>query len=1111
MAGSSTVVDLLIKAKDLASAPIRGIVASIKFLDSEISVVAGKVRDAFSGMFGGGLDGAMEFEAQLSKVAAKGDYTAAEMEALKKAATDIGAQFGVTGTEAAQGMEALAASGLNAAQVVQALPPVLALAKAEGLSMDAAAEKLSDSLATMGLGFDQAGRLANVLAKGANISTTSASALAEALATGGGIARDFGLSLEQTVGALAAFANNGIKGSAAGTALQAILTQLIDPSSQASKALAALGIETRDFGEVIGALKAKGAASNAAILAFGETAGPGLRALVKTGEQGLADLAGQLQNADGAAEKAASGIGDNLKGALSDLAAAWNNVKTALFDPVLEPLTRQAKDLAEALNTQLATGALKPVQDAIRAFADNAVQAGRDFVSGFDFKVALQSLQDFATAAKDSFAGIKDAGTTAASVVQIAWNGLTAGFKTIGASLLAVASSAVSNVAAIEEAASKVGLGSLQRATELKATAAELAAKAGEITRSIAQDGEDIRGAFDRLTASTGGAADGVNKVADAQQSVKDSNPAQEIQDISRSLADYRGMAERANAEAERSKQAFWDGKISIAALAEAADAAERANADLAAATERQTAAEQKANPERKKSALELESIAKASEDAAKRQGDYAAQLQKTGDAQADAIREEIALARAKGDTATAAVKTIELARVEADIARKVAEAKQQEAAELAKVVVARQAYLASVNGGTAAQQQELQTLQLKLQALQSEAAQAGTTAQAKALAAQQAALGNKLQADTQKEVTKELKLGEVTTDGYTKTQEGLVKHTNDGSAALKGLNDYLKKTREQIDGLSEASRAYFEQELFAALARQGVDGAYKQSLEATKAYSAGVNASRAALSGFATELNNANLLIAQSEEKLLFAGNGFRVWEAAIELAAGKAKKAFYEQAIAAENLRARIEDMTKSGTVEAGLLADAARAAAEDFNRLDEQDLSGLRGAIDDANAKLREMQAEAQSAQDRIAELNAEIAAEKGDTATADKLKLQLEQQQALAEIEAKLADARRAQNRELIALYEEQARKAKELYDLKERNLEQDQREQKQKQQTATGGTSASGGGTSASGAAPSKTYQLNLVGTGGKTITATTDSDPSAFLDALETAQRRSIN
>lgn len=84
MAGTSVVVDLIVRARDLASAPLRGIVAAVKFVDSEISATAGKLRDVFSGLFGGGLDGATEFEAQLSKVQAKGDYTAESMEQLKK-------------------------------------------------------------------------------------------------------------------------------------------------------------------------------------------------------------------------------------------------------------------------------------------------------------------------------------------------------------------------------------------------------------------------------------------------------------------------------------------------------------------------------------------------------------------------------------------------------------------------------------------------------------------------------------------------------------------------------------------------------------------------------------------------------------------------------------------------------------------------------------------------------------------------------------------------------------------------------------------------------------------------------------------------------------------
>lgn len=733
MARQNLVLQLLITAKDNASSVIQAV---FSFLDKTTSASANFVREKLGNLFGGGLEGAIEFEAQLSKVAAKGGFAADEMAKLKQGAIDIGAQFGVTGAEAAAGMEALAAAGLNATQTMQALPSVLALAKAEGVSMDVAAEKLSDSLSTVGLGFDQAARMADVLAKGANISTTSAIGLAEALATAGGIAKTAGISLEQTVGALSALATAGIKGEKAGTALSAILTQLINPASQASRELSALGITSRDLGTVIGQLASKGAASNAAILAFGETAGPGLRALISQGQQSLDDLTNKLADSKGAAKDAADGINSNLKGALGALESAWANLKTALFDPVLEPLAKQAREAAKALNDNLASGAIKPVQEAIRAFADTAVKSARDLISSFDFKATLKSLQDFAAGAKDAFVGIRDAGATAASIVQIAWNGLTAGFKTIGASLLAVAASAVSNIAEIEAAASKIGLGSLERANELRTTANSLAAKAGELTQSIAKDGEDIRGAFDRLTTSTDGASAGTKKLADAQQGLKDSSPAAEIQTIVRSLSDYKGMADRANTSAQKARTEYEAGKISAADYGQALLKASGANTELAAATERQAAAEQQASPQRKQTANELQGIAKAAEDSAKRYGDYTSALESSGTAQADALRSEIALAKAKGDTVTVAAKTAELAEREAATAAQVAAAKQAEATEIDKVITAQKAYLASIGGGTQAQQQELQILQLKSIAMQAEATQSAKNAELKELEA---------------------------------------------------------------------------------------------------------------------------------------------------------------------------------------------------------------------------------------------------------------------------------------------------------------------------------------------------------------------------------------
>ena len=1104
MADRNLALQFIISAKDTASGVFAKIVSAVKFLDSEISVIAGKIREKTSDLFGGGLDGAKEFEAQLDKVAAKGGYTAAEMEKLKRAAVEIGAPLKLTGTEAAQGMEALAAAGLNATQVIQALPPVLYLAKAEGLSMDAAAERISDSLSIMGLGFEQAGKMADVLAKGANVSTTSASALAQALSTAGGIARTAGLDLEQTVGVLSALANAGIKGERAGTALAAILTQLTNPASAASKELSALGITTRDLGEVVGQLAAKGDASNAAILAFGETAGPGLRALIGQGQQSLIDLTGQLNNADGAAQQAADGIGGNLKGALKGLQSAWENVKTALFDPVLDPLTQAANDAATALNTQLIGGALKPAQAAIKEFAVNSIQAVRDFIAGFDFKGALQSLQSLASGAAESFQSIASAGKTAADVVTIAWNAVTAGFRAVGSALLAVAASAVQTLANMEEVASKIGLGTQQRANELRETANSLQAKATELINQVATDGREMQAAYARLTTSTDAAAA-------ANQRLKDSLPAAEIQTINKSLADYATIAERATAAAKQAQQDFFAGKITMEQLAEAADAAASANADLEDATRRAAeaakvgaSAGQQAAAQHKATAVELQAVAKASQDAANQQGTYTGALEQASNANSAAIQAEINLALAKGDVATAAAKSVQLAQSEADWAQRIAAAKATEAAELQKVVVAQQAYLAAVGGGTATQQQELQILQLKVGALQAEAAQAGATAQVKALAAQQ----TQQNTEQTKNNTEETEHHIVALKKDSEEQQVNTKHTNDGSVAAAGLANRLQELRGEMDKLSESARLYFEAQNQWNLARVGIEGSAKAARDAEAAFQNLGDSAGKALAGYNKEIAFAQEGIDHWKDKLGFATTGFEKFESAMELAALQTKKLWNEQARDAEIARQSIERMTESGNIQMGVLKQAIQGVNGGFTLLDQQDLSNLQSAIDAANAKLQQMQAEAEDARANIARLNAEIAAEQGDTEKAALLKQQLDYQQALADIEAKRSQAELEGNRELVALYDEQIRKLNELNALKEKNIKAGA--ESARQQAANNNTSATalpgGAGAAAlpsSSGTSARTYNLNLTGVNGRTLTTTTTTDPTSFLDELE--------
>lgn len=451
----------------------------------------------------------------------------------------------------------------------------------------------------------------------------------------------------------------------------------------------------------------------------------------------------------------------------------------------------------------------------------------------------------------------------------------------------------------------------------------------------------------------------------------------------------------------------------------------------------------------------EQEAHAAATAQAARSAHDYTGALQAVADAQLSGIRAEIDLANAKGQTWVAQQKSKELAELEARWTQTLTAAKQAEIAAEKASTEAKIEELQARAQTEPAIQKEIAALQLKLVAL-------GKEAEAQQIAAQVAAIKEQTAGQTtanQQQSTKATQEHTGAVKENSAAQQENVKHTNDGGAALQKLSEYLGQTRTQMKGLSETTALLFEKELQTALSHSPIQQSLQNVIAATVAYTAGLDASQKALVNFRQEIANANALIDQSEEKLLFAGNGFRQYEAAIELAAGKAKKAYYEQKLAAEELRISIDEMAKTGADRTGLLAYAAKQAAHEFNLLSEQDLSGLRGAIGDATDKLKKLQDEARSAQDRIAELNAEIAREKGDTATADKLKLQIEQQQQIADVEAKLADARTAQNAELVRLYEEQKRQLQELYDLKERNLLQEQRQREQQSRAPAPGAAS----------------------------------------------------
>ena len=156
---------------------------------------------------------------------------------------EAGAASVYSSVEAANAAEELVKAGVSAQDVIGGgLTGALGLAAAGGIGLARAAEVSAMAMTQFKLGGEDATHIADVLAGGALASTASVDSLAMALAQGGGVANQFGAHLEDTVGTLAMFDQNALRGSDAGTSMKTMLLSLANPSKAAAAAMRNLGI-----------------------------------------------------------------------------------------------------------------------------------------------------------------------------------------------------------------------------------------------------------------------------------------------------------------------------------------------------------------------------------------------------------------------------------------------------------------------------------------------------------------------------------------------------------------------------------------------------------------------------------------------------------------------------------------------------------------------------------------------------------------------------------------------------------------------------------------------------------------------------------------------------
>ena len=345
------------------------------------------------------------------------DGTVNTMDALGALASQLGADTKFTATEAAEAINNLSMAGMDTQAVFENLPTVLDMATAGGIDLDYSAQLVANGLAIMGDKCSGAEEMADKLAVTASSAYGSVADFGEGLLVAGGQANICGLSLTDTYTALGILGNNGMQASEGGTMLRNTLKNLYQPTDKAAEALKDLGVQTADsegnLRPMQDVLKDLGSAmdelnpeerSRMMSEIFDTRTIAGADALIRNCGDAWDELAGKIDNADGAAKKMAKTQLDNLAGDVTILGSAMDALKKSIFDNFNTPMR---------IATKLATAGISAVTDTITnmgsLFESFDLGAIQDAIDEGGFAAGLQEL---ATQTTEQFNSMVDAAIT---------------------------------------------------------------------------------------------------------------------------------------------------------------------------------------------------------------------------------------------------------------------------------------------------------------------------------------------------------------------------------------------------------------------------------------------------------------------------------------------------------------------------------------------------------------------------------------------------------------------------------------------------------------------------------------------------------------------------
>ena len=356
---------------------LKGIIANLA--TAGIAVAAGAVKNFCSEV----VEIGQTFETSMSKVSALSGATGDDLATLEAKARELGASTTFSASQAADALGYMALAGWDTEQMLAGVGSVLTLAQAGEMELAAASDLVTDYLSAFNMEASETARMVDVLAYAQANANTTVEGLGMAFKNCAANANAAGMDVETTSAAISMMANQGLKGSEAGTALNAVLRDMTAKMEDGAIAIGEQSVAVmdaegnyRDFTDILADVQAAtngmGDAEKAAALQSTFTADSikGLNLMLNAGADEMVGFRDELYGCAGAAEETAATMTDNLGGDLAAMNSAFEELSLKIYDGLQEPL-RSA--------VQFITGTVVPGIEGFMAWLTTGTQEFDEF------------------------------------------------------------------------------------------------------------------------------------------------------------------------------------------------------------------------------------------------------------------------------------------------------------------------------------------------------------------------------------------------------------------------------------------------------------------------------------------------------------------------------------------------------------------------------------------------------------------------------------------------------------------------------------------------------------------------------------------------------------